>query len=86
MFDISDRRVFTVDDVAKIKTISDVRISPEGTKVAFAVELMNLEANRQDRDVYLVSTSGGEPVNRLDALRRVIAWFDKYLKNCYTVM
>jgi len=27
-----------------------------------------------------------KPVNRLDALRRVIAWFDKYLKNCYTVM
>jgi len=60
---MSDKRVFTVNDVAKIRTISDVRISPDGSKVAFTVESMNLEANKQDRDIYLVSTSDGEPVN-----------------------
>jgi len=60
---MSDKRRFTVNDVAKIKTISDVRISPDGSKVAFTVESMNLEANKQDRDIYLVSTSSGEPVN-----------------------
>jgi dipeptidyl aminopeptidase/acylaminoacyl peptidase len=59
----SEKRRFTVDDVAKMKTLGDVQISPDGSKVAFTVSTMNLEANRSDRDIYLVSTSGGESVN-----------------------
>ena len=59
----SDKRGFTVDDVAKMKTLGDVQISPDGSKIAFTVSTTNLEANRSDRDIYLVSASGGEPVN-----------------------
>ena len=57
-----DKRTLTIDDVAKIKTIGEVKISPDGEKVAFTVRSMNLEKNQFETNIYLVSTSGGEAI------------------------
>ena len=58
----SDKRTLTIDDVAKIKTLSEVRISPDGEKVAFTVRSMNLEKNSYEGNIYLISPSGGESI------------------------
>ena len=54
------KRAFTVDDVAKIKTIKSVETSPDGGRALYVLRSMNLDENRFDNDIYLVPTSGGE--------------------------
>jgi dipeptidyl aminopeptidase/acylaminoacyl peptidase len=54
------KRAFTVDDVAKIKTIESVATSPDGGRALYVLRSMNLDENRFDNDIYLVPTSGGE--------------------------
>ncbi len=54
------KRAFTVDDVAKIKTIESVATSPDGGRALYVLKSMNLDENRFDNDIYLVPTSGGE--------------------------
>ena len=43
---IRDKRAFTVDDVARIRTIGDVAISPDGDRVLYVLRSMNLKENR----------------------------------------
>jgi len=54
------KRAFTVDDMAKIKTIESVATSPDGGRALYVLRSMNLDENRFDNDIYLVPTSGGE--------------------------
>jgi dipeptidyl aminopeptidase/acylaminoacyl peptidase len=49
---------FSVHDMLAMDRISDPRVSPDGTQVAFAVRTTDLEANRGRSDVYLAVTDG----------------------------
>ena len=72
---IEEKRTLTVDDLAKIKTIGEAKISPDGEKVAYTIRSMNLEENRFETDIYLVKTVGGES-SRLteDGKSRLLTW------------
>jgi dipeptidyl aminopeptidase/acylaminoacyl peptidase len=59
---VRDKRAFTVDDVARIRTIGDVAISPDGDRVLYVLRSMNLKENRFGTDIHVVPTSGGESV------------------------
>jgi dipeptidyl aminopeptidase/acylaminoacyl peptidase len=50
-------------DSFNIKQVSDPRISPDGSTVAFTVEEIDLENNKYLTDIYVVSSEGGDPVN-----------------------
>lgn len=50
-------------DAFKIKSITDPRISPDGSKIAFTVSQPDLEYNRYSTDIYAVSAEGGEAAN-----------------------
>ena len=49
----------TVDDLMKLRSILDVRISPDGESVAFAVSTPSLERNTHEAAIFVVSSRGG---------------------------
>jgi dipeptidyl aminopeptidase/acylaminoacyl peptidase len=72
---IERKMTLTVEDLARIKTIGEAKISPDGEKVAYTIRSMNLDENRFDTDIYLIKTAGGEE-SRLteDGKSRLITW------------
>ncbi len=49
---------FSVDDMLAMDRISDARVSPDGTRVAFTLRTTDMEANRGRLDVYLAAVDG----------------------------
>jgi dipeptidyl aminopeptidase/acylaminoacyl peptidase len=54
-------RPVTVGDLMRLRSISDVRISPDGSQVAYVVSQPSLEKDEHEAVLYLVSASGGAP-------------------------
>lgn len=52
-------RVLKVDDLFALKSLSDPRISPDGSRVAFTVRAMDLKKDTSDSDIYVVGTAEG---------------------------
>jgi dipeptidyl aminopeptidase/acylaminoacyl peptidase len=50
------------DDVFALKDVSDPRLSPDGRQVAYALATLDAKEDESDKDLYLVSTDGGEPL------------------------
>ena len=55
---------FSIHDMLAMERISDPRVSPDGTQVAFVVRATDLEANRGRLDLYVAATAGSR-VRRL---------------------
>ena len=55
----AELRPVTVKDVISMKQLSDPRISPNGSRVAFVVTETDDERNINDSDIWLVATDGG---------------------------
>jgi len=51
----------TVEDLMKLRSIMDVRISPDGESVAYVVSTPSLERNAHEAAIYLVPARGGQP-------------------------
>ena len=51
----------TVDDLMKLRSIMDVRISPDGSQVAYVVSTPSLERNVHEAAIYVVPARGGAP-------------------------
>src|SRR6266481_9809300 len=56
------KRAMTFEDVLALKSVSDAQVSPDGKWVAYVVTSVDMKENANDADVWLVSTSGGEPI------------------------
>jgi dipeptidyl aminopeptidase/acylaminoacyl peptidase len=54
-------RPVTVNDLMGLRSISDVRISPDGRQIAYVVSRPSLEKDEHEAVLYLVSASGGAP-------------------------
>lgn len=54
-------RPMTVEDVATMPALSQPRLSPDGTRVAFVVTEADLEHSRYQSDIWLVATGGSRP-------------------------
>ena len=54
------KRPITFQDLAAMHRLSGPQISPDGKWIAYEVGTPNLEANRAVRDIWLVSSEGGE--------------------------
>jgi dipeptidyl aminopeptidase/acylaminoacyl peptidase len=57
---------FSIHDMLAMERISDARVSPDGTRVAFTVRATDLAANRGRNDLYLAAVDGAW-VRRLTA-------------------
>lgn len=52
----------TIEDLMHVRTLSDVRISPDGRRVAYVVSTPNLETASHEAVLYVVAASGGTPL------------------------
>lgn len=52
---------FTVEALMQIQRISDPQLSPDGQRVAFVVQTIDLEKNARPRHIYVASLNGGTP-------------------------
>lgn len=52
---------FTIEEMMRIKRISDPQISPDGRTLAFAAQSVDLEANKKVSHIYVVPVEGGAP-------------------------
>jgi len=57
---IAQERRFTVNDLLKVRRVSDPQVSPKGDLVAFTITDMDTTANRGSTQIYLVPLAGGE--------------------------
>ncbi len=55
-------RAFTLDDLAKLKSVSDPERSPDGKWVAYTVSGTDTEKDKRDSDVWMVSWDGNEQI------------------------
>jgi dipeptidyl aminopeptidase/acylaminoacyl peptidase len=53
---------FTVEEMLKLRRVSDPQLSPDGRRVAFVITDVSLEKNARVNGIWLVPVSGGEPV------------------------
>jgi dipeptidyl aminopeptidase/acylaminoacyl peptidase len=51
---------FTVHDMLAMERVSDVQVSPDGTRLLFALRTTDLEANTGRTQVWIVGAEGGE--------------------------
>src|SRR6516164_4751287 len=56
------KRAMTFDDLIKLHRITGATISRDGKWIAYSVATPDLEANRSVSNVWIVSASGGEPM------------------------
>jgi dipeptidyl aminopeptidase/acylaminoacyl peptidase len=56
------RRAITLDDLAKVRTVSDPQRSPDGKWVAYTVGTIDAEKDKRDSDIWMVSWDGKEQV------------------------
>jgi len=49
------------DDFIRVKRVTDLQLSPDGSSIAYVVTVMDRDANRGSSDIWLVPARGGEP-------------------------
>ncbi len=54
-------RPFTVDDLLKIRRVSDPQVSPDGRWIAYTIADTDKAANKRTSQIYLISTDGRDP-------------------------
>ena len=54
-------RPVTMDDEMKFRAIVDVKIAPDGERVAYVVSTPSLSKNEHEAALYVVSARGGPP-------------------------
>src|SRR5689334_2250330 len=55
------RAALAVDDLIRLRSIVDVQISPDGSRVAYVTSTPNLARNSHDAALFLVAAEGGAP-------------------------
>ncbi len=55
------RHPITFDDLISLKRVADAQISPDGSRVAYVVNVVSKEQNKGKRSIWTVPTSGGAP-------------------------
>src|SRR5712691_11672828 len=58
----SAKRPIGLDDLAKIKTVGDPQVSPDGKWVAYTAGTVDAEKDKRDTDVWMVSWDGMEQI------------------------
>src|SRR5438067_5034591 len=54
-------RPMTLDDEMKLRAIVDVRVAPDGSRVAYVVSTPSVARNEHEPAVFVVATGGGAP-------------------------
>jgi dipeptidyl aminopeptidase/acylaminoacyl peptidase len=57
----AQKRAFTIEDLYRIKSISDVHVSPEGRSVIYAVTTSDLPRAKRATHIWMMNIDGGNP-------------------------
>ena len=57
----AEQRPLEIEDLFRIKRVSDPKISPDGRWVAYVVTQVNKDENNSNSDLWIVPSEGGEP-------------------------
>lgn len=60
--DAAERRRFVVDDIARLRDVSDPQISPDGGWVAYVVEFGDVDEDKRTSDIWMTSWDGRQHV------------------------
>jgi dipeptidyl aminopeptidase/acylaminoacyl peptidase len=58
---LGQEKKFTIDDLLKVRRVSDPQVSPDGRMVAFAIGEVKFDDNRIVNQIYVAPIGGGEP-------------------------
>ena len=58
---VAQKTPFDINALLKLTRLSEPALSPDGKLVAFTARSVNVEANTQPRDIYVVPVDGGSP-------------------------
>jgi dipeptidyl aminopeptidase/acylaminoacyl peptidase len=58
---VAQEQRFTINDLLKVRRVSDPQVSPDGRQVAFAIGDVKVDDNRVVNHIYVVPLMGGEP-------------------------
>jgi len=56
------KRPVKIDDFARLRSVGDPQLSPDGKWVAYTVSTIDLEKDKRDTDIWMVNWEGGEEV------------------------
>jgi dipeptidyl aminopeptidase/acylaminoacyl peptidase len=56
------KRPVKIDDFARLKSVSDPQLSPDGKWVAYTVGTIDLEKDKRDTDLWMVGWDGGDEI------------------------
>jgi dipeptidyl aminopeptidase/acylaminoacyl peptidase len=56
------KRPITLDDLAKLRSVGDPQVSPDGKWVAYTVGTVDAEKDRRDTDLWMISWDGGQQI------------------------
>jgi dipeptidyl aminopeptidase/acylaminoacyl peptidase len=56
------RRALSLDDVARLRTVSAPQVSPDGAWIAYVVGAIDAEKDKRDTDLWMVSWDGAQQV------------------------
>jgi dipeptidyl aminopeptidase/acylaminoacyl peptidase len=56
------KRQVKIDDFARLKSVGDPQLSPDGKWVAYTVGTIDLEKDKRDTDLWMVGWDGGEEI------------------------
>src|SRR5687767_4655901 len=54
-------RPIELEDLFRLKRVSDPQIAPDGKRVAYVVAEVLKDENRTNSDIWLIASEGGEP-------------------------
>jgi len=69
-YSAQNKKPFTIDDIMKLKTVVDVRISPDGSRILYVITEPNLKESNYNSDIWLVASRGGTPVKLTNGPKR----------------
>ncbi|MFH2004585.1 MAG: S9 family peptidase [Bacteroidota bacterium] len=56
-----DKRPLEIEDMFRIKRVSDPQLSPDGKWIAYVITEVNKAENKSNSDIYLMPSTGGKP-------------------------
>ncbi len=57
----ADGKPWTPEDLWKMKSLSDLELSPDGKLIAYVVSVTDFEDNSRNSDIWIMPADGGEP-------------------------
>ena len=81
----AQKRVFTIADLYKLRYVSGITVSPDGTKIAYSQSASNLSKAKTMIDVYVMNCDGSNATRLTTDQKSYVSVWGKDGKDVYYV-